>query len=187
LSASPRSGRFITNQGVNMTVATMLSPARRLAVLIAAAAIILAGCQKNSEPATAADLSGEYAAPAVEAPAATAGASIKVAVSLSPALAKKAAPTDTVFVFARPAQGPRMPLAIVRLQVKDLPTTVVLDDSHGMSPQMSLSSVPEVVVVARVSKSGMAAAAPGDLEGVSAPVKVGQAISISIAKVVAGP
>ena len=133
-----------------MTAATILSPTRRLAVLIAAAVIILAGCQKNSEPATAADLSGEYAATAAEAPAATAGASIKVAVSLSPALAKKAAPTDTVFVFARPAQCPRMPLAIVRLQVKDLPTTVVLDDTHGMSPQMSLSSAPEVVVVARV-------------------------------------
>ncbi len=172
-----------------MTKNRLFSPVRSFVALIASIAFTLAACQKNSGPegATgAAGLSAEYATPTAEAPAA-AGASLTVAVSLSPAVAGKAAPQDTVFVFARPAQGPRMPLAIVRLQVKDLPTTVVLDDTHGMSPQMSLSSVPEVVVVARVSKSGMAAAQPGDLEGVSAPVKAGQSLSISIAKVVAGP
>lgn len=167
-----------------------LSPVRRFAVLIVGVSIALTGCQKNSEPATTADtagLSAEYAAPAVEPQAAASSASLKVSVSLSPAVARRAAPQDTVFVFARAAQGPRMPLAIVRLQVKDLPTTVVLDDTHGMSPQMSLASVPEVVVVARVSKSGMAAAQPGDLEGATGPVKPGQAVSISITKVVAGP
>ena len=168
----------------------VFSPVRSLFTLIIGVAFSLAGCQKNSGPEATADaaaLSAEYASPAVEAPAVAAGASLKVSVSLSPAVAGKAAPQDTVFVFARPAQGPRMPLAIVRLQVKDLPTTVVLDDTHGMSPQMSLASVPEVVVVARVSKSGMAAAAPGDFEGVSAPVKAGQSVTISIAKVVSGP
>lgn len=80
-----------------------------------------------------------------------------------------------------------MPLAIVRKQVKDLPATVVLDDTQGMSPQMTLSSVPEVVVVARVSKSGTATAQAGDLEGTSAPLKAGtKAVTISIANVVAG-
>ena len=88
---------------------------------------------------------------------------------------------------SRAAQGPRMPLAIVRKQVKDLPATVVRDDTQGMSPQMTLSSVPEVVVVARVSKSGTATAQAGDLEGTSAPVKAGtKAVTISIANVVAG-
>ena len=121
-------------------------------------------------------------------PAAKAGASLKVTVSLSPALAKQAAPNDVVFIFARAAHGPRMPLAIVRKQVKDLPATVVLDDSQGMSPQMNLSSVPEVIVVARVSKSGMATAQAGDLEGVSQPLKNGtKAIALSIANVVTGP
>jgi cytochrome c-type biogenesis protein CcmH len=116
-----------------------------------------------------------------------AGASLKVTVSLSPALAKQAAPDDVVFIFARAVSGPRMPLAIVRKQVKDLPATVVLDDSQGMSPQMSLSSVPEVIVVARVSKSGMATAQAGDLEGVSEPVKRGtRAVTLSIASQVAG-
>ena len=116
-----------------------------------------------------------------------AGATLKVAVSLSPAVAKQAAPNDVVFIFARAVNGPRMPLAIVRKQVKDLPATIVLEDSQGMSPEMTLSSVPEVIVVARVSKSGMANAQNGDLEGVSAPVKKGtKSISISIANVVTG-
>jgi cytochrome c-type biogenesis protein CcmH len=123
------------------------------------------------------------AAPRSEA----ASPSLKVAVSLSPALAGKAGANDVVFIFARAVQGPRMPLAVVRKQVKDLPTTVVLDDSNAMSPMMKLSGAPEVIVVARVSKSGMTGAQPGDLEGETGPVKPGgQAIAVSIARVVAG-
>ena len=115
------------------------------------------------------------------------GASLQVKVSLSPVVADKAAPNDVVYIFARAAQGSRMPLAIVRKQVKDLPATVVLDDSQGMNPQMKLSSMPEVIVVARVSKSGMASPQDGDLEGVSAPVTRGaKSVAISIAKVLTG-
>ncbi len=94
-------------------------------------------------------------------------------VDLSPALKAKVAPTDTVFVFARAAEGPRMPLAILRRQVKDLPIEFALDDSMAMAPNMKLSSFPEVVVGARVSRSGNAAPQSGDLEGVSKPVKLG--------------
>jgi cytochrome c-type biogenesis protein CcmH len=94
-------------------------------------------------------------------------------VSLSGALAAKAQPTDTVFIFARPADGPRMPLAIVRKQVKDLPAAFSLDDAMAMTPQAKLSNFSDVVIGARVSKSGSAAPQTGDLEGLSAPVKVG--------------
>jgi len=94
-------------------------------------------------------------------------------VDLSPALKAKVAPTDTVFVFARAAEGPRMPLAIVRKQVRDLPIEFALDDSMAMAPNMKLSSFPEVVVGARVSRSGNATPQSGDLEGLSKPVKVG--------------
>lgn len=97
-------------------------------------------------------------------------ASIQVSVSLDPALLGSAAPDDTVFIFARAVTGPRMPLAIVRKQVRDLPITVTLDDSMAMSPAMVLSRFPQVSVGARVSKSGQAMPSPGDLQGMHSPV-----------------
>jgi len=104
-----------------------------------------------------------------EAPV-SAGSQIRVTVSLDPALLQQAAADDTVFVFARAAQGPKMPLAIVRKQVKDLPVTVTLDDSLAMTPAMVLSNFPEVTVGARVSKSGQAMPQSGDLQGTVTPV-----------------
>jgi cytochrome c-type biogenesis protein CcmH len=94
-------------------------------------------------------------------------------VTLSAAMKAKANPTDTVFVLARAVQGPKMPLAILRKQVQDLPLQFALDDSTAMAPQMKLSNFDEVVVVVRVSKSGNAMPQPGDLQGISGPVKPG--------------
>jgi cytochrome c-type biogenesis protein CcmH len=115
------------------------------------------------------------ASSAASASGVTTSAAITGTVSLSPALLARAAPTDTVFIFARAAEGPRMPLAIVKKQVSDLPFTFQLDDSTAMSPQMKLSNFADVVVGARVSKSGQATPTAGDLTGQSAPVKSGGA------------
>jgi len=85
--------------------------------------------------------------------------------SLDPALAASAGADATVFIFARASQGPRMPLALVRAKVKDLPMKFSLDDSQAMMPAMKLSNFDTVDVVARVSKSGNAMPSSGDMQG----------------------
>ncbi|MCS6945038.1 MAG: c-type cytochrome biogenesis protein CcmI [Sutterellaceae bacterium] len=102
-----------------------------------------------------------------------AAASVQGTVQLAPALQGKAAPTDTVFVFARAPDGAGAPLAILKLQVKDLPAPFLLDDTLAMTPQRTLSRFDTVTVLARVSKSGRAEAASGDLEGSVTAVRVG--------------
>jgi cytochrome c-type biogenesis protein CcmH len=118
---------------------------------------------------------------------AVAGPTVRGTVTLSAALKAQAKPEDTVFIFARNAEAgpgaPRMPLAIVRKQVKDLPAAFTLDDSLAMGPGMGLSSARQVVVGARISGSGQAMPQPGDLEGLSAPVAVGsQGVVVEISR-----
>jgi cytochrome c-type biogenesis protein CcmH len=105
---------------------------------------------------------------------AAAAGSIRGRVSLTPALRAQAQPNDTVFIVARAEQGPRMPLAIVRMRVADLPADFTLDDSSAMSPQLRLSSYPEVVVSVRVSRSGQALPESGDLVGAPVHTRIGQ-------------
>jgi cytochrome c-type biogenesis protein CcmH len=100
-------------------------------------------------------------------------ASVQGTVRIDPAVAARAAPTDTVFVFARASEGPRVPLAVFKLQAKDLPAKFVLDDSLAMAPQFRLSNFKSVLVNARVSKSGNAIPSAGDLEGKSVSVDLG--------------
>jgi len=94
---------------------------------------------------------------------------------------------DTLFVFAKARQGPPMPLAVIRQAATGFPVRVTLDDSRAMAPNMKLSDFSEVVVEARVSKSGNVAASPGDLESTPAAVDLGdtrQSVSIVIDRVV---
>ncbi|WP_088148587.1 c-type cytochrome biogenesis protein CcmI [Achromobacter denitrificans] len=73
---------------------------------------------------------------------------------------------DTVFILARPESGSRMPLAILQMRVGDLPRDFVLDDSSAMSPDATLSRAGgKMRVEIRISRSGTAAARPGDLGG----------------------
>ena len=124
-------------------------------------------------PTTVAAASAPQNVPTGPGPNATASAQVTGRVSLAPSLAARAAPTDTVFIFARAADGPRMPLAILKRTVADLPISFTLDDSMAMSPQMKLSNFPLVVVGARISKSGNAMPQAGDLQGQVPPVKIG--------------
>ena len=94
-------------------------------------------------------------------------------VSISANMQKQVKPDDTVFIFARAAEGSRMPLAIIQKQVKDLPFKFALDDSTAMSPAAKISGAGKVIVGARVSKSGNATPQPGDLSGQTAAIAVG--------------
>lgn len=121
----------------------------------------------TSSPSTANAASKSVVTPA------NAAASIQGTVSLAPSLAAKVKPDDTVFIFARASEGPRMPLAILRRKASELPISFTLDDSTAMSAEMKLSKFPVVVVGARVSTSGNAMPQSGDLVGQSGPVKAG--------------
>ena len=105
--------------------------------------------------------------------AATSGLNVTGQVNLSASLKSKASPNDVVFIYATPANGDRMPLAIFKTTVSKLPLNFTLDDSSAMTPDRKLSAAGEVMVKVRVSKSGNAMPQSGDLSGSLGPVKVG--------------
>jgi cytochrome c-type biogenesis protein CcmH len=104
-------------------------------------------------------------APAAKTSAAASGVSLHVAVTVSPDVRAKFSSSDTVFVYAKAAQGPPMPLAVQRMTLGALPAKVTLDDSMAMMAGMNLSAFPQVVVSARISRSGSAIAQSGDYIG----------------------
>lgn len=107
--------------------------------------------------------------------AASTARSIKGIVRIDPSLVNAVSMTDTVFVFARAVNGPRMPLAALRRQASDLPFEFELDDSMAMSPPAKLSDYENIIIGVRVSGSGGASARAGDLEGFSEVVRPGAA------------
>ena len=111
---------------------------------------------------------------------ALAASDLKGTVTITPALAKKVSPTDTLFIYAQAISGPRAPLAIMRLQAKDLPAAFSLNDKMAMAPAFKLSNFKEVNLLARVSRSGKAMPARGDLRGIVKGVKVGSSKKIDI-------
>jgi cytochrome c-type biogenesis protein CcmH len=120
--------------------------------------------------------------PAGKAASSNGGKTIAGVVELDPALKSQVAATDTVFIFARAVNGPRAPLAVIQRQVKDLPYRFTLDDSSGMMGGRKLSEFKEVVVSARISRSGSATPDPADPQassGVVAPGVAGLTIRIS--------
>jgi cytochrome c-type biogenesis protein CcmH len=134
----------------------------------------------NSEPTTT-DGTGPQSCPVPgtegssecgEEPQSTARITVKVA--LNPKFKDRVGPKDTVFVFAKAAQGPAMPLAIMRLTASQLPASVTLTDGMGMVPNLTLSQFPQNVLGARISKSGNAMAQPGDLQTLSAAMTTAQ-------------
>jgi cytochrome c-type biogenesis protein CcmH len=117
----------------------------------------------------ASKLAGIAAPPVAATPAAavTAGPGLRGRVRVADGLNGKFGPDDTLFVYARAAGGPPMPLAVLRRRARELPLEFALDDSMAMAPGMSLSAHPRVVITARISRTGNAIPQPGDLTGAS--------------------
>ncbi len=126
------------------------------------------------------------ASPAPAEPAAAAGGpGISGRVTLSAALKAKVSPGDSVFIFAKAASGPPMPLAVMRAKAGDLPMDFKLDDSMAMMPGLKLSGFPALIVGARISKTGNAIPASGDMQGAVKDVKPGASgVQIEISDVV---
>lgn len=150
---------------------------QRLRTLLAADADAVASL--DQQIAGARQAAGLPVLPVQGAPATTGGAAetaaptparLTVQIDVAEELRARVQPSDVLFVFARAVEGSRMPLAIQRLPAGTLPTTVTLDDRHSMVAGMTLSSLNQVVVGARISKSGQAIPQSGDFEAVSEPV-----------------
>ena len=141
------------------------------------------GDNAGAPAAPFAQAAAEASAPA--AVPAGGGVSVSGRVSLSAALKAKAGPDDSVFIFAKAASGPPMPLAVLRAKVSDLPMNFKLDESMAMMPGLKLGNFPQVVVGARISKTGNAIPASGDLQGLVKGVKPGAAgLNVEISETV---
>jgi cytochrome c-type biogenesis protein CcmH len=145
--------------------------------LIEAMSTVQAKMKNQASPPATPAAQGAPSAPAAAVASAAGGAASALNVSgqvrLSAALKSQTSPTDVVFVYAVPANGERMPLALLKTTVAQLPLKFTLDDSSAMLPERKLSGASQVLVKARVSKSGNAIPQSGDWEGSLGPVKVG--------------
>ncbi len=168
-------------QGGLPPVTTATSPTPTPASVTSPAASV--GPTAGVSPAASAGPAAGVSPAAKPAPAparAAPGPAIQVAVSLAEPLKSRANPNQSLFIYAKAAAGPPMPLAVKRLRVADLPITVTLDDSLAMTPEMRLSSFPQVIVGARISASGLATPQSGDLEGEKGPLKPAETSSLQV-------
>jgi cytochrome c-type biogenesis protein CcmH len=139
--------------------------------LIEAMSTVQAKLKNPASPSAAPAAQGAPSAPA--SGGAASALNVSGQVRLSAALKSQTSPTDVVFVYAVPANGERMPLALLKTTVAQLPLNFTLDDSSAMLPDRKLSGASQVLVKARISKSGNAIPQSGDWEGSLGPVKVG--------------
>ncbi len=130
---------------------------------------LLAGIAR-AERELAAGGAGEAREPEGASDKPVAGLSLRV--SLAEGVPRE--PGQVIFVYARAWQGPKMPLAIQRVAVEDLPLEVTLDESMAMAPGMSITSFPELELVARLSRSGSATPQSGDWLGTLGPIKLAE-------------
>jgi len=104
--------------------------------------------------------------------------SIEIEVTIDPALLKEIKEDDVLFIFARAVSGPPMPLAAIKRQARELPVSLVLDDSSMLRPGTSLAQFEQLKLGARVSHSGQPIAQTGDLQSEVQVIRTGAGESI---------
>ncbi len=109
---------------------------------------------------------------------------VNVEVSVSPELLEQVGSSDMLFIFARSTEGPKVPLAAVKVSAKSLPTTITLDDTTSMGGNAKLSGAKNVEIIAVLSKHGTVKPQSGDLQGRLAMVKVGDTTQLLIDTIV---
>lgn len=104
-----------------------------------------------------------------DAPLATPAGSggVVVRVDISDELRQRISPSAALFVFVRDPGGSPAPVAVKRLSASGFPLMVRLTDADRMVPGTALSTLPQLRLSARISQTGNAAAAAGDLEAES--------------------
>lgn len=168
----------------------MLSPVLPNALTVVLAVMFLsAGCSDKSEPATGGMPVAPTGMPGTfnssEMTSTVSGHRMTVRVLLGQAVAGKVSPRDTVFIYARTPEENGQMIALIKRSASELPLTVMLDDAASLRPNRKLSSLPVVVIGARISKQGDITPRPGDLEGMSAPIPVAvkETIVVAISRV----
>ena len=116
-----------------------------------------------TDEALAARLKGDNAAPA------GAAAEIRGHLSYSQAVADRIEPGDVVFITAK-AEGNPMPLAVLKRSAAELPLDFVLSDAASMVKGSGISTANEVIVTAKISKSGDALNTETELQATAGPV-----------------
>jgi cytochrome c-type biogenesis protein CcmH len=122
---------------------------------------------------------------AAQAPAAASSSGIAGRVEIAPELRARLQPGDTLYITARTLQGPRLPLAVLRLSASAEPVAFSLNDDQAMAPDHRISDHAQVVVEARISRSGDAMPKAGDLVGRTGTVaNTEQGLRVLVASVV---
>lgn len=113
------------------------------------------------------------------------GPALRGHVRVSRDAAAQVRPTDTVFIFAKESPAHRMPVVALRKPATDLPIDFILTDKEMMVPGRQLSDFEELVVTAKISRSGNAADDSQGLEAWSKPVSpvAGEPIELHIATI----
>lgn len=118
--------------------------------------------------------------PPLPAVATDVGPTLAISIRIDPTLASLASAGDTLYVFARSPDGQGPPLAAKRVVIDKLPLDVTLSDADSPMPAGKLSSQPTVQVMARLSKSGNAQAASGDIEADPVSVTLADAKPVTL-------